>query len=57
MRDALSILDQVLSIDKNNFTLKDVENILGLVDFESLDKLIANIISYNQKILWTCFLI
>lgn len=49
MRDALSILDQVLSIDKNNFTLKDVENILGLVDFESLDKLIANIISYNQK--------
>ena len=49
MRDALSILDQVLSIDKNNFTLKDVENILGLVDFESLDKLISNIISYNQK--------
>lgn len=49
MRDALSILDQVLSIDKNNFTLNDVENILGLVDFESLDKLIANIISYNQK--------
>lgn len=49
MRDALSILDQVLSIDKNNFTLKDVENILGLVDFESLDKLIDNIISYNQK--------
>lgn len=49
MRDALSILDQVLSIDKNNFALKDVENILGLVDFESLDKLIANIISYNQK--------
>lgn len=49
MRDALSILDQVLSIDKNNFTLKDVENILGLVDFEFLDKLIANIISYNQK--------
>lgn len=49
MRDALSILDQVLSIDKNNFTLKDVENILGLVDFESFDKLIANIISYNQK--------
>ena len=49
MRDALSILDQVLSIDKNNFTLNDVENILGFVDFESLDKLIANIISYNQK--------
>ena len=33
MRDALSILDQVLSIEKDYFSLKDVENILGLVDF------------------------
>lgn len=49
MRDALSILDQVLSIEKDCFSLKDVENILGLVDFESLDKLVDNIISYNQK--------
>ena len=49
MRDALSILDQVLSIEKDYFSLKDVENILGLVDFESLDKLVDNIISYNQK--------
>lgn len=49
MRDALSILDQVLSIEKEYFSLKDVENILGLVDFESLDKLVDNIISYNQK--------
>ncbi|EEB36040.1 DNA polymerase III, subunit gamma and tau [Anaerococcus hydrogenalis DSM 7454] len=49
MRDALSILDQVLSIDKDNFLLQDVENILGVVDFYSLDKLVDNIISYNQK--------
>ncbi|MDU5913036.1 MAG: DNA polymerase III subunit gamma/tau [Anaerococcus vaginalis] len=49
MRDALSILDQVLSLEKDYFSLKDVENILGLVDFESLDKLVDNIISYNQK--------
>ncbi|PMC82718.1 DNA polymerase III subunit gamma/tau [Anaerococcus hydrogenalis] len=49
MRDALSILDQVLSIDKDNFLLQDVENILGVVDFDSLDKLVDNIISYNQK--------
>lgn len=49
MRDALSILDQVLSIEKEYFSLEDVENILGLVDFESLDKLVDNIISYNQK--------
>lgn len=49
MRDALSILDQVLSIDKDNFLLQDVENILGVVDFYSLDKLVDNILSYNQK--------
>lgn len=49
MRDALSILDQVLSIEKEYFSIEDVENILGLVDFESLDKLVDNIISYNQK--------
>lgn len=49
MRDALSILDQVLSIEKEDFSLKDVENILGLVDFDSLDKLVDNIIFYNQK--------
>ncbi|WP_040397000.1 DNA polymerase III subunit gamma/tau [Anaerococcus senegalensis] len=49
MRDALSILDQVLSIEKDEFLLKDVENILGVVNFESLDKLVDNIFSYNQK--------
>ena len=35
MRDALSILDQVLSIEKDEFLLKDVESILGVVNFES----------------------
>ena len=49
MRDALSILDQVLSIEKDEFLLKDVESILGVVNFESLDKLVDNIFSYNQK--------
>ena len=49
MRDALSILDQVLSIEKDEFLLKDVERILGVVNFESLDKLVDNIFSYNQK--------
>ena len=49
MRDALSILDQVLSIEKDEFLLKDIENILGVVNFESLDKLVDNIFSYNQK--------
>lgn len=49
MRDALSILDQVLSFDKKTFKLKDVEFILGAVDFEKIDKLIEDIISKDQK--------
>src|SRR5699024_6669639 len=44
MRDALSILDQVLSFDKDEFLLKDVEFILGSVDFEKIDRLVKNII-------------
>lgn len=49
MRDALSILDQVLSFDKEEFLLKDVEFILGSVDFEKVDKLVENIIIKDQK--------
>lgn len=49
MRDALSILDQVLSIDKNDFSILDVESILGVVDNKSIDLLIDKIISFNQK--------
>ena len=49
MRDALSILDQVLSFDKEEFLLKDVEFILGSVDFEKIDKLVENIIIKDQK--------
>ncbi len=49
MRDALSILDQVLSFDKEEFLLKDVEFILGSVDFEKIDKLITSILIKDQK--------
>lgn len=49
MRDALSILDQVLSFDKDEFLLKDVEFILGSVDFEKIDRLVKNIIIKDQK--------
>jgi hypothetical protein len=49
MRDALSILDQVLSFDKAKFTLAEVENLLGVVDFFEIDKLTSSIISYNQS--------
>lgn len=49
MRDALSILDQVLSIDKNDFSLLDVENILGVVEANTIDLLLDKIMGLNQK--------
>ena len=49
MRDALSILDQVLSFNNKVFKLKDVEFILGAVDFEKIDKLINEIIIKDQR--------
>ncbi|WP_105300413.1 DNA polymerase III subunit gamma/tau [Anaerococcus marasmi] len=49
MRDALSILDQVLSYDTKAYKLSDVENLLGVVDFYDIDKLTNSIFSYNQK--------
>ena len=39
MRDALSILDQVLSLEKESYKLSEVENLLGVVDFYDIDKL------------------
>lgn len=44
MRDALSILDQVLSIGSDNISLEDVENVLGIVDNESIFNLVNSII-------------
>lgn len=49
MRDALSILDQVLSFNKEEFLLKDIEFILGTVDFEKIDKLVSSILVKDQK--------
>lgn len=49
MRDALSILDQVISYDTKTYKLADVENLLGVVDFYDIDKLTKSIFSYNQK--------
>ena len=49
MRDALSILDQVLSFDKEEYLLKDVEFILGSVDFEKVNKLVTSIIAQDQR--------
>ncbi|WP_306485308.1 DNA polymerase III subunit gamma/tau [Anaerococcus sp.] len=49
MRDALSILDQVISYDTKTYKLADVENLLGVVDFYDIDKLTNSIFSFNQK--------
>lgn len=49
MRDALSILDQVLSIDKEVITKKDINDILGIVDNSGLFKLVNSIIKKNAK--------
>lgn len=45
MRDALSTLDQVISLGKDKITVKDLEEDLGLVDQDKLFKLVDAIIS------------
>lgn len=56
MRDALSLLDQVLSIEVDNYSLKDVESLIGVVDFYDVDKLIEAIIKKDSfKTLDTLF--
>ena len=49
MRDALSILEQVISYNNEEFTVSDVENLLGVVDFYAVDKLTSAIFAYEQK--------
>ncbi|MDO5047706.1 MAG: DNA polymerase III subunit gamma/tau [Anaerococcus sp.] len=49
MRDALSILDQVISSTSKSYSLAQVENLLGSVDFYDIDKLTQAIFSYDQK--------
>lgn len=48
MRDALSLLDQVLSIELDNYSLKDVESLIGVVDFYEIDKLTEAIIKKDS---------
>ena len=49
MRDALSILDQVVSFGTDSYSLAEVENILGVVDFYKVDKLTQSIITKDSK--------
>lgn len=49
MRDALSILDQVISTGSFTYSIKDVENLLGLVDIYQIDKLSYQIVMKDSK--------
>lgn len=49
MRDALSILDQVLSIGKENITKQDINDILGIVDNKGIFKLVNSIIKKDAS--------
>lgn len=49
MRDALSILDQVLSLEKDSYKLSEVENLLGVVDFYDIDKLARAIVAKDSS--------
>lgn len=49
MRDALSILDQVLSLGQESYKLSEIENLLGVVDFYDIDKLTTAIVNKDSK--------
>lgn len=49
MRDALSILDQVLSTNQEKYTLKDINDLLGIVDSTEIDQLLESVVSLDQK--------
>ncbi len=50
MRDALSILDQVVSFGADSYSLSEVESLLGTVDFYDIDQLTKAIISKDSKL-------
>ncbi len=55
MRDALSTLDQVISLGKDSITVKDLEEDLGLVDQDRIFTLVDNIIKKDFSSTITSF--
>ncbi|MCI5839777.1 MAG: DNA polymerase III subunit gamma/tau [Peptoniphilaceae bacterium] len=49
MRDALSILDKIISTGKNEYTISEIDKLLGTVDFENIYKLYRSINEFNSK--------
>jgi len=49
LRDALSLLDQIVSIDKVRITREDILDTFGIVDINIYHELVKNIISSDNK--------
>ncbi len=49
LRDALSLIDQILSLDKKKITKDDVLQIFGIVDIDFYHSLIKNIVENDDK--------
>jgi DNA polymerase-3 subunit gamma/tau len=49
LRDALSLMDQILSLGKNKITKDDVLQVFGIVDIDFFHTLVKNIIENNDK--------
>lgn len=49
MRDALSILDQILSIGNEIYSLDEVEKLLGKVDYSDIDSLLKYILENDRE--------
>ena len=49
MRDALSILDQILSIGNDSYSLDEVEKLLGKVDYSDIDSLLKYILEEDRE--------
>lgn len=47
MRDALSVLEKILSLKENDRTIDNISKLLSMNGFELINKLVQNIISYN----------
>ncbi len=48
-RDAESLLDQVITLEDKNITVKEVEEILGLVEFTAISKFVDFIIKKDES--------
>lgn len=53
MRDAYTLLDQIISFCDNEITLKKIEDKLGIIGEEKISKLVNGIIQNNREIIFS----